>query len=42
MREEAAVDHRVAKLYGSAWQISYFDTPVIVDNSLGGVITKAA
>jgi hypothetical protein len=33
---------RVAKLYGNAPQVTYFDTPVIVDNSLGGVITKAA
>ena len=33
---------RVAKLYGSSPQVSYFDTPVIVDNSAGGVITKAA
>ena len=33
---------RVAKLYGSAPQVSYFDTPVIVDNSAGGAITKAA
>ncbi len=33
---------RVAKLYGNAPQVTYFDTPVIVDNSLGGAITKAA
>jgi len=33
---------RVAKLYGSAPQVTYFDTPVIVDNSAGGAITKAA
>ncbi len=33
---------RVAKLYGNAPQVVYFDTPVIVDNSLGGAITKAA
>jgi hypothetical protein len=23
-------------------QVTYFDTPVIVDNALGGAITKAA
>ena len=33
---------RVAKLYGNAPQVSYFDTPVIVDNAAGGAITKAA
>ena len=33
---------RVAKLYGNAPQVSYFDTPVIVDNQAGGAITKAA
>ena len=33
---------RVAKLYGNAPQVTYFDTPVIVDNALGGAITKAA
>ncbi len=33
---------RVAKLYGNAPQVAYFDTPVVVDNSLGGAITKAA
>jgi len=33
---------RVAKLYGNAPQVTYFDTPVIVDNSAGGEITKAA
>ncbi len=32
---------RVAKLYGNAPQVSYFDTPVIVDNAAGAV-TKAA
>jgi heme-degrading monooxygenase HmoA len=33
---------RVAKLYGSAPQVVYFDTPVVVDNLAGGAITKAA
>ena len=33
---------RVAKLYGNAPQVVYFDTPVIVDNLAGGAITKAA
>jgi hypothetical protein len=33
---------RVAKLYGNAPQVVYFDTPVIVDNQAGGTITKAA
>jgi hypothetical protein len=33
---------RVAKLYGNAPQVVYFDTPVIVDNLAGGTITKAA
>ena len=33
---------RVAKLYGNAPQVTFFDTPVIVDNSAGGAITKAA
>lgn len=33
---------RVAKLYGNARQVVYFDTPVIVDNLAGGTITKAA
>jgi hypothetical protein len=32
---------RVAKLYGNAPQVTYFDTPVIVDNATGA-ITKAA
>ena len=32
---------RVAKLYGAAPQIAYFDTPVIVDNLAGGAITSA-
>ena len=31
---------RVEKLYGSATQITWFDSPVIVDNALGGKITK--
>ena len=33
---------RVAKFYGNAPQVTYFDTPVIVDNLAGGAITKAA
>ncbi len=33
---------RVAKLYGNAPQVVYFDTPVVVDNLAGGAITKAA
>ena len=33
---------RVTRLYGNAPQVTYFDTPVIVDNSAGGAITKAA
>jgi Putative mono-oxygenase ydhR len=33
---------RVAKLYGNAPQVTYFDTPVVVDNLAGGAITKAA
>ena len=33
---------RVSELYGNAPQVTYFDTPVIVDNSAGGAITKAA
>jgi len=33
---------RLTKLYGNAPQLTYFDTPLIVDNSSGGVITKAA
>ena len=33
---------RVAKLYGNAPQVVYFDTPVIVDNQAGGTITKTA
>jgi hypothetical protein len=31
----------VSKLYGNAPQVTYFDTPVIVDNA-AGAITKAA
>ena len=33
---------RVEQLYGAAPTITWFDTPVIVDNSTGGTITKAA
>ena len=33
---------RVKQLYGSEAEISWFDTPVIVDNQAGGTITKAA
>jgi heme-degrading monooxygenase HmoA len=33
---------RVAKLYGGAPSILWFDTPVTVDNAAGGTITKAA
>jgi heme-degrading monooxygenase HmoA len=33
---------RVTQLYGSEPEISWFDTPVIVDNRAGGTITKAA
>ncbi|MDE2362892.1 MAG: YdhR family protein [Hyphomicrobiales bacterium] len=33
---------RVASLFGEAPQIAWFDTPVIVDNSAGGAIVKAA
>ena len=33
---------RVTQLYGSEPEISWFDTPVIVDNQAGGTITKAA
>ncbi len=33
---------RVKQLYGSEPEITWFDTPVIVDNQLGGTITKAA
>jgi hypothetical protein len=33
---------RVKQPYGSQPEISWFDTPVIVDNQAGGTITKAA
>jgi hypothetical protein len=33
---------RVAKLYGAEPSITWFDSPVIVDNLAGGAITKAA
>ena len=33
---------RVAKLYGAKPEITWFDTPVVVDNLAGGAITKAA
>jgi hypothetical protein len=33
---------RVEKLYGAKPTITWFDTPVIVDNLSGGTITKAA
>ena len=33
---------RVKQLYGAEPEISWFDTPVIVDNQAGGAITKAA
>jgi len=33
---------RVAKLYGAKPRITWFDTPVVVDNLAGGAITKAA
>ena len=33
---------RVEKLYGAKPQITWFDTPVVVDNLAGGAITKAA
>lgn len=32
---------RVAKLYGAEPQVQYFDLPVSVDNSAGGVISKS-
>ena len=32
----------VEKLYGSKPKITWFDTPVVVDNLAGGAITKAA
>ena len=33
---------RVEKLYGVKPTIAWFDSPVIVDNQAGGMITKAA
>jgi hypothetical protein len=33
---------RVKKLYGAEPEISWFATPVVVDNQAGGTITKAA
>jgi len=33
---------RVEKLYGGKPLISWFDSPVVVDNATGGTITKAA
>jgi hypothetical protein len=33
---------RVEKLYGGKPTITWFDTPVVVDNSSGGTITQAA
>ncbi len=33
---------RVAKLYGAEPAITWFDSPLIVDNATGGTITKAA
>ena len=33
---------RVEKLYGAKPTFTWFDTPVIVDNLAGGMITKAA
>src|SRR6266851_3162486 len=33
---------RVAKLYGAKPTITWFDSPLIVDNASGGTITKAA
>jgi heme-degrading monooxygenase HmoA len=33
---------RVVQLYGSKPEITWFDTPVIVDNQAGGAITQAA
>ena len=32
----------VEKLYGTKPKITWFDTPVVVDNLAGGAITKAA
>ena len=33
---------RVEKVYGAKPRVTYFDTPVVVDNLAGGEITKAA
>ena len=33
---------RVEKLYGAKPTVTWFDSPVIVDNQAGGMITKAA
>ncbi len=33
---------RVEKLYGAKPRITWFDSPVVVDNLAGGAITKAA
>jgi hypothetical protein len=33
---------RVKQLYGSEPEISWFDTPLIMDNQADGAITKAA
>jgi Putative mono-oxygenase ydhR len=33
---------RVSKLYGSAPSITWFETPVIVDNTAGGTVATAA
>src|SRR5215831_16906372 len=33
---------RVEKLYGGKPSITWFDSPVVVDNATGGTITKAA
>ncbi len=33
---------RIEKLYGTKPTITWFDGPVVVDNSTGGTITKAA
>jgi hypothetical protein len=33
---------RVEKLYGATPTLTWFDTPVVVDNLAGGAITKAA
>jgi Putative mono-oxygenase ydhR len=33
---------RVEKLYGAEPIITWFDSPVVVDNATGGTITKAA